>query len=153
MKATMPKIPNKVAAPNKEQDLTQKVMQGESPRSPAISNLDLVATKTSTKTAIPFNIFEQMKRASLNVSMWDAISIPSQRDLLQEVIKEMDVTEDTIQGCSSSISTSLVKPLEAENPKKISKPPSFYLSLIIGDKIVHNCMIDSMASSSVVLRE
>lgn len=62
----------------------------------------------------------------------------------------MDVIEDTIQGCSSSISTSLVKPLEAENPKKISKPPSFYLSLIIGDKIVHNCMIDSMASSSLV---
>ena len=30
------------------------------------------------------------------------------------------------------------------------KPPPFYLSLIIGDKLVHNCMVDSGATSSVM---
>ena len=33
---------------------------------------------------------------------------------------------------------------------KFFRPPPFYISLIIGDKLVHNCMIDSGASSSVM---
>lgn len=82
--------------------------------------------------------------------MWDALTIPSQRDLLQEALKGMDVAKDTIQGCSPSNSTSLVKPLEAYNPKKISNPPPFYLSLFIGNNIVHNCMIDNGANNSVM---
>lgn len=40
---------------------------------------------------------------------------------------------------------------EGETNKKI-KPPLFYISLIIGDKIVHNCMIDSGASRSIIHR-
>ena len=38
--------------------------------------------------------------------------------------------------------------------KQVKKldPPHFYGSLIIGDKLVHNCMIDSGASSSVMPR-
>ena len=38
---------------------------------------------------------------------------------------------------------------EVEARKKVSHPP-FYVSLIIGDKLVHNCMIDLGASSSVM---
>lgn len=72
------------------------------------------------------------------------------RDLLQEAIKGMDVAKGTSQGCSSPVSTILVQPLEVENPKKISKPPPFYLSLIIGDKLVHIFMIDSGPSSLVM---
>lgn len=30
------------------------------------------------------------------------------------------------------------------------KPPPFYVSLIIGDKLVHNCMVDSGATSFVM---
>ena len=40
---------------------------------------------------------------------------------------------------------------QGETSKKI-KPPPFYVSLIIGDKIVHNCMIYSRASSFVIPR-
>lgn len=58
MKTTMPKILDKVASLNKEKVLTQKVMQGESPRDPIMLKLGLVATKTSTKATIPFNIVE-----------------------------------------------------------------------------------------------
>lgn len=49
-----------------------------------------------------------MKRARINVSMRDTLSIPSQRDLLKEVIKGMDIAEGTSQSCSSSNFTSLV---------------------------------------------
>ena len=47
---------------------------------------------------------------------------------------------------------SLVQPTNVEGTSKKSKPSPFYLSLIIGDKIVHNCMIDSGASSSIMPR-
>ena len=38
---------------------------------------------------------------------------------------------------------------EGETSKKI-RPPPFYVSLIIEDKIIHNYMIDSGASSSIM---
>ncbi len=48
--------------------------------------------------------------------------------------------------------TSLVQPSrEVEKSKKV-RPSPFYVSLIIGGKLVHNCMIDSRASSSVMPR-
>ena len=48
--------------------------------------------------------------------------------------------------------TSLVQPSkEVETSKKV-RPPPFYVSLIIGDKLVQNYMIDSGASSSVMPR-
>ena len=47
--------------------------------------------------------------------------------------------------------TSLVQPSkEVEISKKV-RPPPFYVSLIIGDKLVHNCMIDLGASSCSVM--
>ena len=47
---------------------------------------------------------------------------------------------------------SLVQPTgDVETNKKV-RPPPFYVSLIIGGKLVHNCMIDSGASSSVMPR-
>ena len=48
--------------------------------------------------------------------------------------------------------TSLVKPSKELEASKMVRPPSIYVSLIIGDKLVHNCMIDSGASSSVMPR-
>ena len=47
---------------------------------------------------------------------------------------------------------SLVQPTKDDGTSKKSKPSPFYLSLIIGDKIVHNFMIDSGASSSIMPR-
>lgn len=80
-----------MVASNKELDLTQKVKQGEQPKAPTISKLDIVTTKASTKVVVPFSIVQQMKKGSLNISMWDALSIPSQRDLLQEAIKDINI--------------------------------------------------------------
>ena len=40
---------------------------------------------------------------------------------------------------------------EVETSKKV-RPPPFYVSLIIWDKLVHNCMIDLGASSLVMPR-
>ena len=45
---------------------------------------------------------------------------------------------------------SLVHPIKQGDTSKKKKPSPFYVSLIIGDKLVHNCIIDSRASSSVM---
>lgn len=62
----------------------------------------------------------------------------------------MSIAEALSKGDNPSTPTSLVQPLEAKNQEKISKPPPFYLSLIIRNKLFRNCMIDSGASSSVM---
>ena len=48
--------------------------------------------------------------------------------------------------------TSLVQPVGGEETSKKVRPPPFYVSLIIGGKLVHNWMIDSGASSSIMPR-
>ena len=48
--------------------------------------------------------------------------------------------------------TNLVQPSREVETSKNVRPPPFYVSLIIGDKLIHNCMIDSGASSLVMPR-
>ncbi len=82
--------------------------------------------------------------------MWDAIAtIPMQKKLLQQ---ELESIEPKDQPPSMESAASLVQPSrEEEKNKKVGTPP-FYVSLIIGGKLVHNCMIDLGASSSVMPR-
>ena len=81
--------------------------------------------------------------------MWNVFTIPSQRELLLQELQ-------TVVGLGMSVTTnevvSLVQPTNGEVTSKKSKPSPFYLSLIIGDKILHNCMIDSRASISTMPR-
>ena len=71
-----------------------------------------------------------------------------QKRLLQQ---ELESIEPKVQPNNMESATSLVKPSkEVETSKKV-RPP-FYVSLIIGDKLVHNCMIDLRGSSSVIPR-
>ena len=91
-----------------------------------------------------------MKKTNVNISMWDAVAtIPMQKRLLQQ---ELESIEPKDQPPSMEGATSLVQPSREEETSKNIRPPPFYFSLIIGGKLVHNCMIDSGASSSVVPR-
>lgn len=90
------------------------------------------------------NIIEQMKKTNVSVPMWDFLAIPSQRELLQ---KELKTVVEKNQSSSTHDATSFVKPTkEGETSKKWKYPP-FHVSLIISDKFVHNCMVDSGAKS------
>lgn len=53
------------------------------------------------------------------------------------------------QGESSNSATHTPLHKEVNQSKKMKSPP-FYISLVIGDKIVHNCMIDSSACTSIM---
>ena len=70
-----------------------------------------------------------------------------QKRLLQQ---EFESIEPKDQPSSMESAISLVQPSrEVETSKKV-RPPPFYVSLIIGDKLVHNFMIDLGASSSMM---
>ena len=73
--------------------------------------------------------------------------MPLQLELLQQELKSIVVSN---QSATLNDTTSLVYPTKRGDRNKKNKPPPFYVSLIIGDKLVHNYMIDSGASSSVM---
>ena len=99
---------------------------------------------------MPFSVVEKMKKTNVNISMWDAIAtIPMQKRLLQQ---ELESIEPKDQPLSMESATSLVQPSRGEETSKKVRPPPFYVSLIIGGKLVHNCMIDLGANSSVMPR-
>ena len=82
--------------------------------------------------------------------MWDVVAaIASQKKLPQQELESIEVKDWLLREENA---TSLMQPMkEGETSKKIMPPP-FYVSLIIGDKLVHNCMIDLEASSSTMTR-
>lgn len=105
------------------------------------SRKSTAATKVVSKVGNTlFNIFDQMKKTNLIVTLWEALSITAQRDLLQEALKNFSLLNDTsAKGVPAT--TSLCQPEEEEKTSKNKKPP-FYVSSIIGDFLVHNCMTD-----------
>ena len=112
--------------------------------------LVLVIFRPPTKpTFPPLNIVEKMKKTNVSIPMWNVLSIPSQWELLQQELQTVEVQSVPLP---MSGAVSLMQPTKDEGRSKKSKPSPFYLSLIIGDKIVHNCMIDSRASSSIMPR-
>ena len=89
-----------------------------------------------------------MRKTNANISMWDVVTIvPSQRRLLWQELESIELKD---QPLAIENIVSLVQPSkEIEVSRKI-KPLPFNVSLLIGDKLVNNYMIDSGASSSVM---
>ena len=102
----------------------------------------------------PFSIIDQMKKTHVNISMWESLSIPGQRDILQAAMKNWS-TSNQQAHTQEKVLTNVYQPEGNHRGQqgKVLKPPPFYISLIIGDKLVHNCMIDSGASSSVMPKQ
>ncbi|KAH9296663.1 hypothetical protein KI387_044243 [Taxus chinensis] len=102
-----------------------------------------------------FNIIDQMKKTHANISMWESLSILRQRDLLQVAMKNWSTSNQASPYGHEKVLTNVAQ-LEGNHggqQGKVLKPPPFYVSLIIGDKLVHNCMIDSGASSFVMPKQ
>ena len=102
-----------------------------------------------------FNIVENMKKINVSMSMWETLAIPGQTDILQRALldeanptKMMDEPVKAVLTNADENKEDSEKIVKESN--KVIKPPPFYLSLIIGNKLVHNCMVDSGATSSVM---
>lgn len=150
--ATLKAIPHATVA-NALHDVTSPLQNqnNEMTKEPHVVPIhipDPMVTKVPTKsTYTPLNIVDKLKRTNVSASTWDVLAIPSQLELLQQELKTVKVQNGptTMDG-----ETSFVKPIREEETSKKINPLPFYLSLIIGDKLVHNCMIDSGASRSIM---
>ncbi|KAH9294553.1 hypothetical protein KI387_040245, partial [Taxus chinensis] len=45
----------------------------------------------------PFSIIDQMKKTNVNISMWESLSIPGQRDFLQAAMKDWPTSNQQVQ--------------------------------------------------------
>jgi len=95
---------------------------------------------------VPYNIVEELKKTPSKMTMFDALKIPGQLDLMQEGSKLRNYKkrvneENVIFGISDDV------PLA---PIGIRRPPPFYLSLRLEAWVVNNCMIDTETAITVI---
>ncbi|KAH9308923.1 hypothetical protein KI387_036834, partial [Taxus chinensis] len=62
-----------------------------------------------------FSIVDQMNKTNINVTMWDAMIIPSQSDLLHEALAQLPQADPVVQKFHASIN------ICQEEEKKLSK--------------------------------
>ena len=69
--------------------------------------------------------------------------------MLQEALQSLNLSSDVVgqQDPKVLIDANVNIAQQSSNPVK---PPPFYVTIIIGKHLVHNCMIDSGATSSVM---
>jgi len=89
---------------------------------------------------------EELKKTPSRVTMFDALKIPGQLDLLQEALKLRNSKKRLNEG-NPIYATSDNFPLD---PIGIIRPPPFYLSLILEGWVVNNCMIDIGAAIIII---
>ncbi len=108
------------------------------------------------KPAVPFNIVDSMKKLNMNMSVWDRLAIPGQRDMLQVALEGLKGESGSAIAVRGSVLTNHLQDsnnISGNEVVKDPKPPPFYLTVIVGNKLVHNCMVDSGASSSIMPKE
>lgn len=86
------------------------------------------------------------------MSMWDSLSILGHKDLLQSTLSNSSLSQEPNMGKDKVVLTNTTVNDKEQQDSKV-KPPPFYVSLIIGDQLVHNYMIESGASSFVMPKQ
>ena len=59
---------------------------------------------------------------------------------------------DTVERTSNNVFADPPIVLHTRDPRREDHPP-FYVSLMIGDLLLHNCMLDSGSSSSIMTKK
>lgn len=107
---------------------------------------------------VPYNILDSMKKMNVTMYMWDSLAILGQKDMLHSALSNFKVSDESESpiGQVRTVLTNNPQEKDKQPNKEVGKevkPPPFYVSIIIGDKLVHNCMVDSGASRSVMPKQ
>ena len=103
-------------------------------------------SKVSTQK---FNIVEHLNKTHVPIFMWDILALPGQKDMLQEALQSLTLSNNALVQQTPTIIMA-TNANNSQQPSKIVNPPPFYVMVIIGKYLVHNCMIDSGVTSSVM---
>jgi hypothetical protein len=124
------------------------------PKAPFVSQINPINIHTQESPKLDYNIVEYLKRLKANVSVMDMCIIPQQNDFLLQDLKivETPIT-NTDQGENPSTTNLRNKPtINACSEYKKGKPfvPPFLLTFEFFNRNLHNCLVDSGASSNVM---
>lgn len=117
----------------------------------------IVKAQKRVHTMTPFKIIDNMKKVNVTMSMWDSLALLGQPKILKKAMIEVATPQPTKEATKPVlVNTDQEKEAPSSNSKgnaiqgRNSNPPPFYVSLIIGKPLVHNCMVDSGATSTVM---
>lgn len=111
---------------------------------------DVVVIKNQLKVNSKlFNIVEHLRKATVSMPVLDALHLPGKKGLLQDALAKLSISDNANQGVEKFTFSNDLEVKNEQKGKEV-KPPPFYLSLIIGDKFVHNCMVDFGSSGSIM---
>lgn len=86
------------------------------------------------------------------MTMIDALQIPGQKELLRDKLDNLSLTNEP-QKDQPTIALANDIPIKNNQPIQTPKPPPFFVTLIIGNHLVHNWLIYSGASSSIMPKD
>jgi hypothetical protein len=124
------------------------------PKAPFFSQKNPINIHTRESPKLDYNIVEDIKILKANVLVMDMCRIPQQKNFLLQALKSVETPiTSTNQGEVPSPIYLKNKPnVNACSVDKKGNPfvPSFVLTFEVFNRNIHNCLIDSGASSNVM---
>ena len=94
----------------------------------------------------------ELSKVKIHVPLIELMKIPSFRDPAYRMLKtKSNETPSDVINLHDEHSTSFVS---SSSPDKVEKksyfPPPFYITLMVHEKMLHNCLLESIASHSLM---
>jgi hypothetical protein len=124
------------------------------PKESFVSQRNPINIHTRESPKLDYNIVEDLKKLKANISVMDMCRIPQQKDFLLQALKSVETPiTSTDQGENPSLTDLRNKPtVNAFSEDKKGNPfvPPFLLTFEVFNRNLHNCLVDSGASSNVM---
>jgi len=124
------------------------------PKAPFVPQRNPINIHTRESPKLDYNIVEDLKRLKANVSVMDMCRIPQQKDFLLQALKSVEtpikITDQRLNPTPIDLKN---KPnANTFSVDKKGKPfvPPFLLMFEVFNINLHNCLVDSGASSNVM---
>ena len=107
---------------------------------------------------------EWISNAKIHVYATDVLKIPGQKEKLLKALEDSKseahkiIEEDPLPNNNAIFEAELIEPIDipivlnSVDPRREDHPP-FFVSLLVDNLILHNCMLDSGGSSNVMTRK
>ena len=105
-----------------------------------------------------------ISNAKIHVYATGVLKIPGQKEKLLKALEDSKseahkiIEEDPLPNNNAIFESELIEPIDmpiflnSVDPRREDHPP-FYVSLLVDKLLIHNCMLDSDASSNVMTRK
>jgi hypothetical protein len=124
------------------------------PKAPFAPRRNPINIHTLESPKLDYNIVEDLKKLKANISVIDMCRIPQQNDFMLQALKSVEnPTTSTDQGGNLNPTGLRNKPtVNVCSEEKKGKPfvPPFLLTFEVFNRNLHNCLVDSEASSNVM---